>query len=142
MPLFAIVSAALPRPEASMVSVMRGGVSQTVTLSDERGMSMLVSSGDVIRVSGSNSAGAQFVYVGGDVASRGEKEFRSGMTLTQAILTAGGVNRGGRISVKVARRNASGFLISSEYNLQSIEEGKVPDPLLDAGDRIEVAQGM
>jgi protein involved in polysaccharide export with SLBB domain len=141
MPLFAIVSGALPRPEASLVSIMRGGASQTVSLSDELGMSMLVSPGDVIKVSGRNSA-TQFVYVGGEVASRGEKEFRNGMTLTQAILTAGGVTRGGRVSVKIGRRNASGFLISSEYNLQSIEEGKTPDPLLDAGDRIEVARGL
>jgi protein involved in polysaccharide export with SLBB domain len=64
------------------------------------------------------------------------------MTLTQAILSAGGVNRGAKTSVRVARRDSKGFLKSNEYNLRQIEEGKLQDPLLEAGDRIEVTQGM
>ena len=67
---------------------------------------------------------------------------RDGMTLTQAILSAGGVTRGSRISVRVARRDSGGFLRSSDYDLQSIENGKSQDPLVAAGDRIEVTRGM
>ncbi len=51
-------------------------------------MSTLVFAGDVIKTSGA-SAATRFVYVGGVVVSRGEKEFRDGITLTQAILSAG-----------------------------------------------------
>jgi protein involved in polysaccharide export with SLBB domain len=105
-------------------------------------MSTLVLPGDIIKVSGGNSVATRFVYVGGDVAARGEKEFRDGMTLTQAILSAGGVTRGSRINVRVARRDSGGFLKSSEYNLRLIEDGKSQDPLLQAGDRIEVIPGM
>jgi protein involved in polysaccharide export with SLBB domain len=140
MPLFAVLATALPRPEASLVTLVRNGHSQTISLSNEQAMAILVLPGDVITISG--GAAARFVYVGGDVASRGEREFREGMTLTQAILSAGGVPRGSKTSVKVARRNSNGFLMSNEYNLQSIQEGKSQDPLLEAGDRIEVTRGM
>jgi protein involved in polysaccharide export with SLBB domain len=140
VPLFAVLAEALPRPEASLATLVHNGNSQTVALINEQAMSTLVLPGDVITISG--GAAARFVYVGGDVASRGEKEFREGMTLTQAILSAGGVARGSKTSVKVARRNSDGFLMSSEYNLQSIQEGKSQDPLLEAGDRIEVTRGM
>jgi protein involved in polysaccharide export with SLBB domain len=104
-------------------------------------MSVLILPGDSIKISGGVKAN-RFVYVGGDVVSRGEKEFRDGMTLTQAILSAGGASRGSKTVVKVARRAANGFLRSNDYNLQAIESGKSQDPLLEAGDRIEVTRGM
>jgi protein involved in polysaccharide export with SLBB domain len=62
------------------------------------------------------------------------------MTLTQAILSAGGASPSGK-TIKVARRNASGFLSTNEYNLRAIQDGKTPDPVLEAGDRIEVTRG-
>jgi protein involved in polysaccharide export with SLBB domain len=142
MPLFAVLAEALPRPEATVATIVRDRNSQTVALSNEPAMSTLVLPGDVIKISGGNIPASRFVYVGGDVTSRGEKEFRDGMTLTQAILSAGGVSVASKISVKVARRKASGFLLTSEYSLQSIKDGKSQDPLLEAGDRIEVTRGM
>ena len=142
MPLYALVAEALPRPEASLAILVREGKEQTVALNNERAMATLVLPGDVIRISGGSTAPARFIYVGGNVASPGEKEFRSGMTLTQALLSAGGVSRNSKASVKVARRNAGGFLMSTEYDLRAIEDGKAQDPLLDAGDRIEVTRGL
>ena len=103
---------------------------------------MLVWPGDAVRVSGSAGIVKHFIYVGGNVTSPGEKEFRDGMTLTQAVMSAGGISRSGKTSVRVSRRNLDGFLAAREYSLRSIEEGKSPDPLLQAGDRIEVIQGM
>lgn len=142
MPLFAVMAEALPRPEAALATIVRDGKSQTLSLSDVPSMSTLVLAGDVIKVSGGTSAAARFVYVGGDVASRGEKEFRDGMTLTQAILSAGGAVIGKPARVRVARRDANGFLKSIEYNLDLIEAGKSQDPLLEAGDRIELIRSM
>ena len=142
MPLFAVLAESLPRPEAAVATIVRGGSSQTVSLGNDPEMATLVLPGDVINVSGGNRPATRFVYVGGDIPSRGEKEFRDGMTLTQAILSAGGVTRGSKTSVRVARRDANGFLRSSDYNLQSIQEGKSQDPLLEAGDRIEVTRSM
>jgi protein involved in polysaccharide export with SLBB domain len=139
MPFFAVLAEALPRPEASVATIVRGGSTQTISLSNEAAMSTLILPGDVIKI----SAGVlKFVYVGGDIPSRGEKEFREGMTLTQAILSAGGVTRGGKTRVRVARRDTGGFLRSSDYDLESIENGKSQDPLVEAGDRIEVTRGM
>ena len=142
MPLFAVLAEALPRSEASVATVVRGGKDQTISLNDVKAMTTLILPGDVIKISGASGTATRFIYVGGDVASPGEREFRDGMTLTQALLSAGGIPRGSKTSVKVARRNSGGFLTSNLYNLRSIEEGKAQDPLLEAGDRIEVTRGL
>lgn len=142
VPLYTVLAEALPRPEATSVTIIRGGKHQSLSMANEQSMSTLVLAGDIIRVSGDSAAPKKFVYVGGDVAATGEREFRDGMTLTQALLAAGGVARGEKASVKVARRNANGFLVTSEYNVRAIEEGKAPDPTLEAGDRIEVKRGV
>jgi protein involved in polysaccharide export with SLBB domain len=139
MPLFAILAEALPRSEATMATITRDGRETTVSLANSQELSTLVMSGDIVKISG---APKQFVYLGGDVASVGEKEFRDGMTLTQALLAAGGVPRDSRSKVKIARRNRTGFLTSEEHNLQAINDGKTPDPLLQPGDRIEVGRGV
>jgi len=140
MPLYVVLAEALPRSEASIATITRAGKKETVSLKNEQ--ATLVLPGDAIKISGGAATVKQFVYVGGDVASPGEREFRDGMTLTQALLSAGGTSRTGKPVVKVARRNGSGFLSSSEFNLRSIEDGKSQDPVLEAGDRIEVARGM
>ncbi len=142
MPLYAVLAEALPRTEATAVTIIRGGKNESLSMANEQSMSTLVKAGDIIKVSGESAAPKRFVYVGGDVASSGEREFREGITLTQALLAAGGVARGEKASAKVARRNVSGFLVTNEYNVRAIEEGKAPDPVLEAGDRIEVKRGV
>jgi protein involved in polysaccharide export with SLBB domain len=142
MPLYAVVAEALPRAEATVVVLVRAGKSETIALDNEQLMSTLVMAGDVIKVSGTAPAAKSFVYIGGDVTSPGEKEFRDGMTLTQVLISAGGVPRSGKATVKVARRGPDGFLISNEYNVPTIQSGKAQDPLLQAGDRIEVTRGL
>jgi protein involved in polysaccharide export with SLBB domain len=142
MPLYTVLAEALPRPEATAVTITRGGKSESLSMANEQSMSTLVKAGDIIRVSGESATSRKFVYVGGDVAATGEREFREGMTLTQALLAAGGIARSERASAKIARRNASGFLVTNEYNVRAIEEGKAPDPVLEAGDRIEVKRGV
>jgi polysaccharide export outer membrane protein len=142
MPLYTVIAEALPRPEATAVTITRGGKNESLSMTNEQSMATLVKAGDIIKVSGESALSKGFVYVGGDVAATGEREFREGMTLTQALLAAGGVGRSDKASAKVARRNASGFLVTNEYNLRAIEEGKAPDPALEAGDRIEVRRGV
>ena len=142
MPLYTVIAEALPRPEATAVTIIRGGKNESLSMANEQSMSTLVKAGDIIRVAGESAASKKFVYVGGDLAATGEREFREGMTLTQALLAAGGVARNEKASAKIARRNASGFLVTNEYNVRAIEEGKAPDPALEAGDRIEVKRGV
>lgn len=141
MPLFAVLAEALVRPEATVATILRNGKEgDALSLKDDQAMAMLVMPGDIIKLSGGPIAAKKFFYVGGEVNAPGEKTFREGMTLTQALLSAGGASQSGK-TVRVARRNASGFLSTNEYNLRSIEDGKTPDPMLEAGDRIEVTRG-
>jgi|GEM_PF-766709 len=141
MPLFAVLAEALVRPEATTATILRNGQEgDALSLKDDRATAMLVMPGDVIKLSGGPIAAKKFFYVGGEVSAPGEKTFREGMTLTQALLSAGGASQSGK-TIKVARRNARGFLSTTEYNLRSIEDGKTPDPMLEAGDRIEVTRG-
>ena len=139
MPLFALLAEALPRSEATFATITRDGRETNVSLANSQELSTLVMPGDIVKISGTPK---QFVYLGGDVTSGGEKEFREGMTLTQALLAAGGVPRDARSKVKIARRSSTGFLASEEHNLQAINEGKTHDPLLQPGDRIEVRRGV
>jgi protein involved in polysaccharide export with SLBB domain len=138
MPLFAILAESLPRSEATVATIARNGRETNLSLSNSQEMSTLILSGDAIKIS---AAPKRFLYLGGDIASAGEKEFRDGMTLTQALLAAGGP-RDAKSKVKVARRNMNGFLATEEFSLSAIAEGKAPDPLLQAGDRIEVQRGV
>jgi hypothetical protein len=59
----------------------------------------------------------------------------------QAVLASGGTSRFASDEVKVMRQGADGKLVTTRYNLKKIEEGKIPDPSLQAGDRIEVSRG-
>jgi len=139
MPLYAVLAEALVRPEASTATISRNGKEgDALPLGNDQAMATLVQPGDVIKIGGAQATAKQFLYVGGDVAAPGEKFFRSGMTLTQALLSAGGTSRTGKTTIKVSRRNSNGFLSTNEYSLRSIEEGKSPDPVIQAGDRIEV----
>jgi protein involved in polysaccharide export with SLBB domain len=82
----------------------------------------------------------EFFYIGGEISSPGQKDFHTGMTLTQALLAAGGVTALAGERVKVLRAGADGRLVTAEYSIGEIEGGVVPDPVLQAGDRIEVAR--
>jgi len=141
MPLFAVLAESLVRPEATAATILRNGKEgEALSLKDDQAMATLVMPGDIIKLSGEPMAARKFFYVGGEVGSPGEKAFREGMTLTQALLSAGGASPSVK-TIKIARRNASGFLSSKEYNLRSIADGKSADPVLEAGDRIEVTRG-
>ena len=108
-------------------------------MNDAAALNTLVQAGDVINLT---VRPPEFFYIGGEISSPGQKDFHSGMTLTQAILASGGVTAmsGERVSVRVSRAGADGRLHFDEYSLKEIEGGVVPDPVLQAGDRIEVAR--
>lgn len=142
MPLYVVLADAQPQPEAARATIMRGG-NQTVTvdLADPKATSTLVMPGDVITLAKLPTIPTQYFFIGGQVASPGQKDFHTGMTLTQAVLASGGPTRNGIEKVKVSRQGADGLLVSAEYNLKKIVEGKSPDPLLQPGDRVEVGRG-
>lgn len=100
-------------------------------------VNVLVQPGDVINVT---ARPPQFFYIGGEINAPGQKDFHAGLTLTQAVLASGGVTRFSNNKIRVSRQGSDGRLASTEYNLKEIVSGKVPDPRLQAGDRIEVSR--
>lgn len=140
VPLYVVLAEAFPRADAGRVVIISRATGQTKTLdlADSASLGELVSHGDVINV---QPRPREFFYVGGQINSPGQKDYTTGMTLTQALLAAGGVAGGGdKTRVVVSRQGADGRLVSTEYALAQIQSGKVPDPHIQAGDRIEVVK--
>ncbi len=140
IPLYVVVAEAQPKPEAGRAIVISHSTGKTTSadLNDAAAMNMLVQQGDVVNLV---VRPREFFYVGGEINAPGQKDFHTGMTLTQAVLASGGVTRIAAGRVKVSRQGDDGRLVSVEYNLKEIEDGHVPDPSINAGDRIEVARG-
>ena len=136
IPLYVVVADAQPLPEAARVTVVRNETSETfeIDLAHATEMNLLVRSGDVITLLANVE---QFVYVGGEVKLPGEKTYRRGLTLTQAIISAGGLTPKAK-EASLARDDGKGFLVVTRYKLKEIDSGKVQDPLVQPGDRITI----
>jgi protein involved in polysaccharide export with SLBB domain len=142
MPLYVVLAEAQLKPEAGRATIMRAdGQSLMVNLLDQKAMTTLVLPGDVITLTAAPPQPPQFFYIGGQVNSPGQKDFHAGMTLTQAVLASGGTTRFAGGKVKVSRQGEDGRLVKTEYSLKQIESGKIPDPELQPGDRLDVGRG-
>lgn len=144
VPLFVVRAEAIVQPNADRVIIRRADETvETIDLKDLESENTLVFPNDVIEFTSaetrdSRNGQVRFFFIGGEVASVGQKDFFDGMTLTQAILASGGLKKDGIKKIVIRRKNAEGLLVSTEYNLKSIKAGKLPDPPLEAGDTIEV----
>jgi protein involved in polysaccharide export with SLBB domain len=136
IPLSVVLADAQTLPEAGRVMIVRSESNETFTvdLVGTPDRNLLVRPGDVITV---NANPPQFFYVAGGVKDPGEKTYRHGLTLTQAIIIAGGLTRKSN-EVRLARDDGKGFLVVSRYKLKDIESGKLQDPLIQPGDRITI----
>lgn len=136
IPLYVVVADAQPLPEAARVTLVRSESNQAyeIDLAQPAEMNLLVRPGDVIAL---HAAETQFLYIGGDVKSPGEKTYRRGLTLTQAILAAGGATNKAR-KARLGRDDGRGFLTVTTLKLKDIESGKIPDPMVRPGDRIMI----
>lgn len=136
IPLYVVVADAQPLPEAARVTVVRNELSQMfeINLTNVAEMNLLVRPGDVINLLPNET---QFIYVGGEVKTPGEKIFRRGLTLTQAIISAGGVTPKSKVA-EIGRDDGRGFLVKTSFQLKDIHTGKAMDPLIRPGDRIMI----
>ncbi|HEY0764657.1 MAG TPA: polysaccharide biosynthesis/export family protein [Pyrinomonadaceae bacterium] len=136
IPLYVVVADAQPLPEAAHVTVVRNESNETfeADLGQASEMNLLVRPGDVITVV---APVTQFVYVGGEVKLPGEKTYRRGLTLTQAIISAGGVTPNAK-EARLGRDDGKGFLVVTRFKLKEIESGKIQDPVIKPGDRITI----
>jgi protein involved in polysaccharide export with SLBB domain/Flp pilus assembly protein TadD len=137
VPLYVIVAHAQPLPGAgqALLFARATGLTTAVDLSDTAAMNALVRPGDVVTL---RALPRQFVYVAGAVGQPGQKEFHAGLTLTQALLAAGGTQAPTADVVTITRQGADGRLSTNRYRLAEIKAGRVPDPTLRPGDRVEV----
>ena len=138
IPLYVVVADAQPLPEAARVTVVRSAENQTyeADLNQPTEMNIIVRPGDVITLSPDVT---QFLYIGGEVKSPGEKTYRRGLTLTQAIISAGGRTNKGK-EARLGRDDGHGFLTVTKFKLKEIESGKIADPQVRPGDRITIVE--
>lgn len=136
IPLYVVIADAQPAAEADRVTVIRRDTAEAlvIDLSKPTEMNLLVRPGDVITVQTSPKL---YFYVGGQVKEPGEKLYRTGITLTQAILAAGGLSRESK-EAHLARDGGNGFLSLKRYKLKDINSGKLADPSVQPGDRIMI----
>ena len=137
VPLYVIVAHAQPLAGAGQAVVVSRvtGRETAVDLSDSEAMKMPVRQGDVVTL---RALPRQFVYVAGAVREPGQRDFHAGLTLTQALLAAGGLTTQGGAVVTLTRQATDGRLSTTRYVLAEIKTGRTPDPTLRPGDRLEV----
>ncbi len=135
VPLYVLLAEIQPRLDAARVTIMRAGAApQTLDLNDSAALNFIVCPGDVINLTARQQ---DFYYIAGHtIVYPGQKAFQPGITLVQAILAAGGLARDG--AVELSREGVDGHLATTKLNLKEIKSGKIQDPKLQPGDRIEV----
>jgi protein involved in polysaccharide export with SLBB domain/Flp pilus assembly protein TadD len=135
VPLYVLLAEIQPRLDAARVTIMRASAApQTLDLNDSSALNFIVRPGDVINLTAKQQ---DFYYIAGaTIGYPGQKPFQPGITLVQAILGAGGQARDG--AVQLSREGADGRLATTKLNLKEIKSGKIQDPKLQPGDRVEV----
>jgi protein involved in polysaccharide export with SLBB domain len=141
VPLYAVLAEAQPSPDAQRATILREGTREIdVDLFDPKATAELVIPGDIITLTAQAVQSPQYFYIGGQVLNPGQKDFHAGLTLTQAVLVAGGTARFDSGKARLSRQGADGRLTSTDYSLKQIVSGKILDPILQAGDRLEIKE--
>ena len=144
VPLFVVKAESIVKPDADEVLIRRGNSDvETIKLNDPKADEILILPGDILefRTAGNirkSNTEPQFYYIGGNIISGGQKDFHDGITLTQAILASGGLKKSNVKSVVIRRKNDAGLLTPNAFDLKEIKNGKIPDPVLQAGDTVEI----
>lgn len=145
VPLYVVRAEAVVQSRADGVTVKRANsTTEKFDLKDPKYEEILVFPGDIVEFTSAQandsnaSQASQYYYIGGNVVSVGQKNFSPAITLTQAILASGGLKKANARKVVIRRKNNENLLVTSEYNLKDIKDGKSPDPTLQAGDTIEI----
>lgn len=138
VPLYVVMAEAQVRNDASRITIMRTGAAyRTIDLDDQDALNVLVKSGDIINVT---ARPQEYYYIGGRINYPGQKVFQPGITLVQAILAAGGLMGDNDRVIELSREGADARLTTLTFRLKDIKRGKVQDPRLQPGDRIDVVR--
>lgn len=145
IPLYIVRAEAIVKPQAKQVIVKRkNSTTEEFDLRISKNSDIMIFPGDIVEFvdnekPASNLATARgFYFIGGEIKEGGQMEFHNSITLSQAILASGGLKNSDAKKIVIRRKNNKGFLESENYNLKEIKKGKIADPLLQAGDTIEI----
>lgn len=142
IPLYVVRAEAIVQPNASQVVIKRANSeTENIDLKDAKSEDILIFPGDIVEfksIEAKNVQVPEFYYIGGNIVSAGQRDFHHGITLTQAILASGGLRKTNAKKVVIRRKNEAGLLSSLGFDLKAIKDGKQPDPILQAGDTIEI----
>lgn len=144
MPLFIIRAEAVVQARTDSLTIKRANAeTEQIDLRDVKSDDVLIFPGDILEFKASgnsdgNAANRQFYFIGGNIASAGQKDFFPGLSLTQAVLASGGLKKSTVRKVVIRRKNQEGLLSPLEFDLNAIKSGKQPDPAIKAGDTIEI----
>ena len=144
MPLYAIRAEAITQPQVTTAIIKRAnGETEKIELSDSKSDDVLIFPNDIVEFKSAETENIaaktpQFYYIGGNINSGGQKDFYQGITLTQAILASGGLKKTNVKRVIIRRKNQEGMLSPLEFDLKSIKTGNQIDPVLQAGDTVEL----
>ena len=136
VPLYVVMAEAQAKSDAGRVTIMRPGSAPVIlNLNEAAALNFQVRHGDMITVT---VRPQEFYYIGGRINQPGQKAFQPGISLLQAILAAGGLRRQNENLIEVSREGQEGRLTTTRFKLKEIKAGKIPDPRVHPGDRIEV----
>lgn len=144
IPLFVVRAEAIVQAKSDRAVIKRANSqTETVDLRDKKYEEVLIFPGDIIEFDSAENGNAfagqpQFYYIGGQIVSGGQKDFYKGITLTQAIIASGGLKKSSVKNVTIRRKNEAGLLVPFSFDLKAIKEGKFADPVLEAGDTVEI----
>lgn len=137
IPLFVIRAEAELNSEASKVDITRSnsGKTESHRLDEKGSEDILIFPGDKVTF----LKDADYYFISGDSVTSGQMQFSPGLRLYQAVVASGGTRADPKSAI-VRRKNEKGILIANVYDLRSIKNGKSPDPVLAAGDIIEISK--
>ena len=138
IPLFAIRAEAGVNAKAVRALVTRAPLVkvETYVLRDAKTDDVLIYPGNSIEFVG-DAPPIDSYFISGKGVSGGQKPLTTGITLYQAVIASAGAKGEPKMAI-LRRKNAQGLFLNSEYKLRSIKEGKYMDPILTAGDVIEI----
>lgn len=143
VPLYVVRADVNVDPKATKVLIRRNELAnvESYDLNDAKTDNILIYPGNSVEFAadarGSVLATTGFYYIAGEVKIAGQKEYATGLTLSQAIAASGGA-KGNPKKAAIRRKVEKGSLNVADYDLRAIKAGKATDPALSPGDMIEI----
>lgn len=126
----------LPCPEGEVKAPASSEFNLSAVLEGKKDANPDVMAGDIVIV-----PEAELIFVVGNVLSQKSLVFREGVTLTQAIATAGGVAKHSElVRIRIHRNPANGLRSTLlNFSLKAVLDNRSQDPMLQPQDIIEIS---